>query len=376
MASPSDRPTINIIDCNHVAYDIADTKVRERVTAIENTGVNNIKDMAFEEKKDWTSQDDLANAITILQSNFQAGVDAVYDACDAKGSTPASHSLSDVVTAIGDIQTGGNYGTLEVNEDGDYYPSQGIDAQNYVKVSKDVGQPHTVVFYGPDGNIIKTQVNVPYHGYANCTLLDGTLNNGLYFKGWNPSPTDIVRDTSCYPVYGDYVVEPGEISDTWETICANKGADYPLGSNKILMVTIPPYSFNFDFNAQDGSEWVNKTSQTYNVGSVNVAVQMVKVAEGEDNSHSTWVSDGITYFNNELLEANKATGMFGINATDSNSYSSDQTGSAIRKYLNTHFLENLPVMLAIALRATLILCSFVSVAVISLYLFSSVSLIL
>lgn len=106
MASPNDRPTINIIDCNHVAYDIADTKVRERVTAIENTGVNNIKDMAFEEKKDWASQDDLANAITILQTNFQAGVNAVYDAVYAKGVTPASHSLSDIIAAIGNIQTG------------------------------------------------------------------------------------------------------------------------------------------------------------------------------------------------------------------------------------------------------------------------------
>lgn len=46
-------------------------------------------------------------AIDELVVNFQAGVDDVYDACVAKGSTPASHSLSDVVTAIGNISGGG-----------------------------------------------------------------------------------------------------------------------------------------------------------------------------------------------------------------------------------------------------------------------------
>lgn len=46
-------------------------------------------------------------AIDEVVANFQAGVDDVYDACVAKGSTPASHSLSDVITAIGAISGGG-----------------------------------------------------------------------------------------------------------------------------------------------------------------------------------------------------------------------------------------------------------------------------
>lgn len=45
--------------------------------------------------------------IAQLQSNFQAGVDSVYNACVTKGSTPASHSLSDVVQGILDIPTSG-----------------------------------------------------------------------------------------------------------------------------------------------------------------------------------------------------------------------------------------------------------------------------
>lgn len=47
------------------------------------------------------------SAIDELVVNFQNGVDDVYDACVAKGSTPASHSLSDVITAIGNIPSGG-----------------------------------------------------------------------------------------------------------------------------------------------------------------------------------------------------------------------------------------------------------------------------
>lgn len=47
----------------------------------------------------------LQDAIDEIVTNFQAGVDDVYDAIVAKGTTPASKSLSDVVAGIGDIET-------------------------------------------------------------------------------------------------------------------------------------------------------------------------------------------------------------------------------------------------------------------------------
>ena len=84
-----------------------------------------------------------------LQQNFQAGVDSIYDAVVAKGSTPASKSLSDVVQGIEDIPTGGqvvidhtdnwvrsyNIGPMELTStdylwtDGDdlYYSNQYVD---------------------------------------------------------------------------------------------------------------------------------------------------------------------------------------------------------------------------------------------------------
>ena len=44
---------------------------------------------------------DVSAMQSTLQSNFQAGVDSVYNAIKAQGTTPASKSLSDVVNAIG-----------------------------------------------------------------------------------------------------------------------------------------------------------------------------------------------------------------------------------------------------------------------------------
>ena len=55
-------------------------------------------------------EDAISDAVSTLESNFQDGVDAIYDACVAKGSTPASQSLSDVVQGIMDIPQGGGSG--------------------------------------------------------------------------------------------------------------------------------------------------------------------------------------------------------------------------------------------------------------------------
>lgn len=40
-----------------------------------------------------------------MQQSFQDGVDQIYNALVAKGSTPASKSLADVVQAINDLET-------------------------------------------------------------------------------------------------------------------------------------------------------------------------------------------------------------------------------------------------------------------------------
>ena len=305
--------------------------------------------------------------IQSMEENFQDGVDAVYDACDAKGSTPTSHSLRDVVTAIDNIETGGNYGTLEVSEDGTYRASDDPDYDAYdVVVSKDVGQPHTVVFYGPNGDIIKTQANVPYHGYASCTTLDGTRNGSLYFKGQNPSPINIVRDTFCYPEYGDYIIEPGEIEDDQETICANHGANYPLGSRKTLVINSIPIidipsegqSYTNVINLATGAPFINPVKcrgpRENAISCSSFAFQMVKVAEGEDNSTSTWLSSGALNFsqngwNNQDLPIIHADcfGFKGVYAEPGQGENlitvyQGQGDSNLRQYLNESFITAFP----------------------------------
>lgn len=62
---------------------------------------------------------DVQGAVDEMHTNFQAGVDDIYDAVVAKGSTPASHSLSDVVAGITAIPTGITpTGTLDISSNG------------------------------------------------------------------------------------------------------------------------------------------------------------------------------------------------------------------------------------------------------------------
>jgi len=60
-----------------------------------------VGDSQDEELTKMATEDDISE----LQSNFQAGVDSVYNALDAKGLTPSSKSLSDVVAKIDGLRT-------------------------------------------------------------------------------------------------------------------------------------------------------------------------------------------------------------------------------------------------------------------------------
>ena len=78
--------------------------------------------------------------IATLQSNFQDGVDAIYDACVAKGSTPASQSLSDVVQGIMDIPQGsGSLGVKTITANG-VYEARDDNYDGYSKVTVSVNE--------------------------------------------------------------------------------------------------------------------------------------------------------------------------------------------------------------------------------------------
>lgn len=87
---------------NFMSYGDAETVFTGFANAIKNN------EDAVAAIKDSTSIDsfsDVEDAISTLQSNFQDGVDNIYNAIVAKGTTPASKSLSDVVKGIEDIET-------------------------------------------------------------------------------------------------------------------------------------------------------------------------------------------------------------------------------------------------------------------------------
>ena len=192
-----------------------------------------------------------------------------------------------------------------ITANGDYYAADD-ECLVYSKVTVAVpggggGGPFTVRFFDDDRQtILQTDANVPYGGSASCTLLNGTTVGGLYFKGWNPSPTNVKSDMNCYPVRGDYVIDEGEIQDNWETICANKGAGYPLGSYKAFVVgmTIPAdeiMCYGTGHNANDRTGYLPRENWGFSPNvdmQLNFSFHMVKVAEGEDNSTSTWLSSG------------------------------------------------------------------------------------
>lgn len=115
--------------------------------------------------------------------------------------------------------------------------------------------------------IIDTQEVEPF-GRARCTAdFDHTkTKDGVeyVFSGWSPPPLNVMSNMKVYAGYRPgTAVEENEISDSWDVIIANSGAPYPIGNYKRLVI---------------GS---GQNAATY---------FMQKVAEGEDDTTSTWVS--------------------------------------------------------------------------------------
>ena len=77
-----------------------------KVKAIAATVSTLAKNCIFDPTDTDLESTNVEDAIKELETNFQAGVDDIYDAVVAKGSTPASHSLSDILTGIETIPTG------------------------------------------------------------------------------------------------------------------------------------------------------------------------------------------------------------------------------------------------------------------------------
>ena len=211
-------------------------------------------------------------------------------------------------------------------------------------------------FYDAEGNLIQTTSDTPQYGRASCTLLDGTYNSeNQYFKGWNPAPENVVRDMDCFPVYGDVVISVEEIHDDWETICLDNGAHYPIGAYKTLNYvgefTREELTDEFSGMALQG---LYGTSHPKNVYKTVFRTLMVKVAEGEDGSTSTWMSATVPLFVSTVLQETLGTdddgtyyrytfdgSMFSL-AQGNGSANKDYRQSITKKFLNGLFYDQMP----------------------------------
>ena len=82
-------------------------------------------------------------------------------------------------------------------------------------------QKYTVYFYN-GSTLLQTVPNVEYGSsatYTGTTPVDPD-GNGAEFEGWNPTPTNITGNTSCYAVFAK-ACEVAEITDSWEQILAS-----------------------------------------------------------------------------------------------------------------------------------------------------------
>ena len=180
-----------------------------------------------------------------------------------------------------------------ITQNGEYDPLlDGYDGYGkiIVNVNEATGDgPFTVEFYDkvvtdPTGTVMQTQT-VNKNGSASFDPRNGypTSPIGQVFMGWNPEPVNVTRDLKCYPRFGDQTVAVGEIPDSWEVICSKGGSGYPIGSFKSLA-----YGATYD-----GSELIpyfpNAGIGENDKYVYNTITLMVKVADGEDGSTSSWL---------------------------------------------------------------------------------------
>ena len=114
------------------------------------------------------------------------------------------------------------------------------DRTVYAAYSRTV-RTYTVRFYN-GSTLLQTVNSVAYGGSATYTGTTPVSPDGSAedypFEGWNPAPTNIQGDTSCYAVFGS-PLEVAEITDTWAQIiaaCANGtyASKYKVGNYKPL----------------------------------------------------------------------------------------------------------------------------------------------
>lgn len=214
-------PTIDQIE---IRRGTASGRVETTVYDIGASGGVAAVNVSYDDSSTHLGANNVQTAIQKIKTNFQAGVDAVYDAVVAKGSTPASHSLSDVIAGIGNIPTGITptgtfiYTGSESSWTQDISTYQYADASNvYNKGYSDgathvTGNPAIVLASGHPINT-DSEDSLDIHIYNNTSntltaIITGSLNGatGTNVKTLNGEDIGFISDgiSVSFPPNGDF----------------------------------------------------------------------------------------------------------------------------------------------------------------------------
>lgn len=285
-------------------------------------------------------------SIVRILENVEASENGEYESDDGKAYGSISVNVPEKTLT-----------TRAITSNGTYYAQQdGADGYEWVQVSVTGNIPtFTVRFWSEDRqNILYTALNVPYGGYAQ---FDSTYpeHEGLYFTGWNPSPTNVTSDMECYPVFSDVPTGSNEITDSWNTIVANHGSGYPLGSWKWLQLSEFSSSLNWPLIPEysvciprlNSSWYISACADESTIGQsgMDYYVPMIKVATGEGGSSSTWLCVNPLYINIVDYYSGSTTTykeFYASAGTNQNKAGFNWKASSLRTFLNEEFIKAFP----------------------------------
>lgn len=173
---------------------------------------------------------------------------------------------------------------------------------------------YTVYFYN-ESVLLQTAQNVPYGGSATYTGTEPTKTD-YEFTGWNPQPTNIIADTSCYAQFEQRI--QGLITDSWATISQRSSAGtaqnyYSVGDCKpvylngtmgtlALDTTLYVYILGFDHNSA-----LEGTGITFGGFKTNYGDRGKNVALCDANYDSNNTS-GLKWFNMNHRQGSSSSG--------------------------------------------------------------------
>ena len=231
----------------------------------------------------------------------------------------------------------------------------------YAKVVVDVSgvdtDTFTCTFVDENGTPLRTVPNIPSGGWCSDNGLRPASATGKPFQGWNPAPNDIRYNIICRPTYYETQLAVGEITDDWATIVANKGEPYPIGAYKTLPINITGQEL-FSPSPDSGFVPGDGTIVAPMAASITQPI-MMKVANGEDMSTSSWISvaAGVSGFTSSIFQRSLPMDQFYWDSFswfngyrhNQNWVITDDIGKRfgwptcmMRHWLNNDFLANVP----------------------------------